>query len=188
MKADAISAVILAGGRGRRMGYRDKGLLEIDGRPLAGHVIDTIAPRVGAIAINANRNQAAYQRLGHPLVDDARPGYPGPLAGIEAGLAWSPTPYLLVVPCDTPYFDATCIERLGASLAGADLAVAHDGTRLQPLHALIRRHCLASLRDFLDGGGRRVDQWLSRLDWRAADCRGQAAGFRNINVPEALHD
>ena len=184
----SISAVILAGGRGSRMGYRDKGLVPFDGRPLVAHVIAAIAPRVDHIAINANRNTDAYAGLGYPVVEDRIAGYPGPLAGIAAGLDWCPTTQLLVIPCDTPGIEGYCIERLRSVLEEADIAVAHDGRRLQPLHALVRQRCRDRLEHFLEAGGRRVDQWIQTLDWRQADCSDHPEMFTNINSPEMLHD
>lgn len=184
----SVSAIILAGGRGARMGCRDKGLVEFDGRPLVAHVLAAIAPRVGRIAINANRNTDAYARLGYPVVEDRIAGYPGPLAGIAAGLDWCPTTELLVIPCDTPGIGGYCVERLWGALGEADAAVAHDGRRLQPLHALVRERCRENLDHFLETGGRRVDQWIQTLDWRQADCSDHPGMFININSPDMLHD
>ncbi|MEX0431420.1 molybdenum cofactor guanylyltransferase MobA [Spiribacter insolitus] len=188
MAEPTVSAVILAGGRGRRMGYQDKGLVECNGQPLVAHVMAAIAPCVGDIAINANRNLDEYGRLSRPVIKDRHPDYPGPLAGIAAGLDWCPTEALFVVPCDTPGIHGCCVERLRAALDGAEIAVAHDGHRLQPLHALVRRRCRDSLTRFLAAGGRRVDQWIETLDWRQADCSDRPEMFFNINSPEALHD
>lgn len=188
MTDGAVSAVILAGGRGRRMGYRDKGLVAFNHQPMVAHVLAAVAPRVGAIAINANRNLEAYGRLGHPVIEDELNGQPGPLAGIAAGLAWCPTEYLLVVPCDTPRIGGCCVTRLRAVLGGADIAVAHDGQRLQPLHALIRRGCREHLGRFVAAGGRRADQWIQTLDCRQADFSDRPDMFMNINSPEDRHD
>ena len=183
-----VSAVILAGGRASRMGYRDKGLVKLGGQPLVAHVLTAIAPHVGAIAINANRNVDTYAELGLPVIEDARGDYPGPLAGIAAGLVWCPTEYLFVIPCDTPRFRGCCIARLHAVLGAADVAVAHDGQRLQPLHALIRQRCRDSLSRFMADGGRRVERWIQTLDHRQADVSQHPEMFVNINSPEDLHD
>jgi molybdopterin-guanine dinucleotide biosynthesis protein A len=102
-----ITGMVLAGGRGSRMGGVDKGLQGFRGMPLAMHALFRLQPQVGEMMINANRNLAAYESMGVPVWPDALPEYPGPLAGFLAGLERCETPYLVVVPCDTPLFPKT---------------------------------------------------------------------------------
>ena len=183
---DALAAIILAGGRATRMDGRDKGLIPLAGRPMIAHVIDAVRPQVDALAINANRSLDAYAALGLPVLQDQLADYPGPLAGMAAGLAWCPAECLLTLPCDGPRVPADLAERLQAALGDGDVAVAHDGERLQPVHALLRRRCLPSLEAFLADGGRKIDQWYATLDTRTADLSDRQDLFVNVNTPEQL--
>ena len=99
-----ITGLVLAGGRGSRMGGVDKGLQTHHGMPLAQHALLRLGTQVGELMINANRNLGAYESMGVPVWPDASADYPGPLAGLLAGLERCETPYLVSVPCDTPNF------------------------------------------------------------------------------------
>ncbi len=178
------SAVILAGGRARRMGGMDKGLVEVAAEPMIQHVLRAIAPQVGAIAINANRNLTQYEAFGYPVISDQLADYQGPLAGMAAALHWCPSERLLTLPCDGPLVPADLAERLEAVISDGDIAVAHDGERLQPVHALLGKHCLTSLHDFLASGERKIDRWYAMLDCRVADLSDCADLFINVNTPE----
>src|SRR5450432_4054443 len=101
---DRITGLVLAGGRGSRMGGVDKGLQNFRGMPLAMHALLRLQAQVGETLLNANRNIAAYESMGVPVWPDAVPDYPGPLAGFLAGLERCETPYLAIVPCDSPLF------------------------------------------------------------------------------------
>lgn len=180
-----ITAVILAGGIGRRMGGQDKGLVELDGRPLIEHIIDALKPQVMTILINANRNQYRYASYGYPVITDTLANYQGPLAGFAAGLAAADTPHILTVPCDGPLLPPDFATRMTNALADgqAELAVAHDGTRLQPVYALLPRRLLPSLQDFLAEGERKIDLWYARHQLALADFSDCPEIFRNINTP-----
>ncbi len=180
----SISAVILAGGRARRMGGEDKGLVEIATEPMISHVIRAIAPQVDAIAINANRNIARYEAFGYPVISDDLEDFQGPLAGMAAGLQWCPGERLLTLPCDGPLVPSDLVARLATALNGGDVAVAHDGERLQPVHALINKACLPSLQAFLASGERKIDRWYAELDCREADLSDRSTLFINVNTPE----
>lgn len=183
-----ITGLILAGGRAQRMGGQDKGLLPLAGRPLVAHVIAALAPQVCDIVINANRNAAAYSSQGYRVFADAVGGYCGPLAGIESGLGLMATPYLLSVPCDSPFLPATLGQRLYATLTAADaeIAVVHDGEWMQPVFALITRGLLSSLSRFLAGGGRKIDRWYAQHRLAIADFSDTPEAFVNLNTPEEL--
>lgn len=181
--AHSVSAMILAGGRATRMSGQDKGLIPLASKPMIQHVIDSIAPQVDHIAINANRNQANYAALGYPVISDTIPDYPGPLAGMAAGLAWSPSARLLILPCDGPLVPNDLVARLLAVLDDGDVAVAHDGERLQPVHVLLQRRCLPSLQRFIAKGGRKIDRWYAELDQRTADLSDHKDLFINVNTP-----
>lgn len=183
-----ISAVILAGGLGRRMGGEDKGLVEFEGKPLVAHVIDTIAPQVQQIFLNANRNLAAYRAFGHPVIADGLDGFQGPLAGILSALEKISTPLLLVVPCDAPRLPADLAGRLLAALQQekSEIAVAHDGQRMQPVHALISRELRGSLEAFLASGERKIDRWYNMHKLAQADFSDRPEAFVNINTLDQL--
>ena len=163
-----ITGLILAGGRGSRMGGVDKGLQTHAGVPLALHALLRLAPQVGATMINANRNLAAYESMGVPVWPDALPDYPGPLAGMLAGLEHAETAWLVTVPCDTPNFPPDLVERLAAAAdeQGADIAMAatrEDGAvQVQPVFCLLRTDLLEDLVAFLHAGERKIDRWTAR--------------------------
>ncbi len=183
---ESITGVVLAGGRATRMGGVDKGLVPVAGRPMVAWVIDAIRPQVGPLLINANRNLEAYAALGWAVIGDGDDDYRGPLAGIASGLAAARTDWVLTVPCDSPLVAADLATRLYRAAASANqpVGVAHDGDRLQPVFALIRRALAATLTAYLDGGGRRVDGWFDRCGYAAADCRDVAGSFANVNTPD----
>ena len=164
-----ITGLILAGGRGSRMGGIDKGLQIHDGMPLAMSALLRLSPQVGEMMINANRNLGAYESMGVPVWPDALPDYPGPLAGFLAGLERCETPYLVTVPCDSPLFPDDLVARLAAALEGdaAELAMAAiceaDEVRLQPVFCLMRSSVLESLVRFTVSGGRKIDAWTATL-------------------------
>ena len=180
------TAVILAGGRGSRMGGNDKGLVLLDGKPLIEHVITTIAPQVGHLLINANRNMADYQKFGYPVIRDELSGYQGPLAGIYSALEQISTPDLITVPCDGPRLPQDLVARLARAreAEAADIAVAHDGKRLQPVYALIAKKLRPSLKAYLDGGDRKIDLWYAQHKMATADFSDIPETFLNINTPE----
>ncbi len=167
-----ITALILAGGRGSRMGGMDKGLQNFRGLPLALQTLmrlqlQSLAPQ--DILINANRNLAAYESLGAAVWPDTLDGFAGPLAGFLTGLERCETPLLLTVPCDTPLFPLDLIERLHSALAeeDADMAMAaareEDGqVRPQPVFCLLKVSLLDSLGAFTHQGGRKIDAWTGQ--------------------------
>ncbi len=181
-----ITAVILAGGQGRRMGGMDKGLIELQGRPLVEYLLAALRPQVGLILINANRNQERYQIYGHTVISDQLDDYQGPLAGFASAMQAASTPYILTIPCDAPVISPDLAERLYNALMRepAELAVAHDGERLQPVHALLPVSLLPSLQQFLASGERKIDRWYAQHNMVAVDFSDSISMFRNINTPE----
>lgn len=186
IERDDITALILAGGKSRRMGGRDKGLLPFGDGLLVGHVAAAIRPQVGALLVNANRHQDEYRKLGFPVIADSLDDFQGPLAGFLAGLENLRSDYLLTLPCDGPVIVADLARRLadGLSAAGADIAVAHDGHRLQPVYALLHRRVLPDLRSALAEGERKIDRWYMTQRWTRVDFRDVPQQFSNINTPE----
>jgi molybdenum cofactor guanylyltransferase len=197
--AEAITGVILAGGRGSRMGGVDKGLQNFNGVPLALHTLMRLSPQVGEVMINANRNLAAYESFGVPVWPDSTGlgEFAGPLAGFLTGLERCETPYLLTVPCDTPLFPDDLVARLAEAFVreGADFAMAaapeEDGQlRPQPVFCLMGTHMLESLVRFTHGGGRKIDAWTAQHKTVVVpfDQPGDDAhGFFNANTLAELH-
>jgi molybdenum cofactor guanylyltransferase/molybdopterin-guanine dinucleotide biosynthesis protein MobB len=167
------------------MGGVDKGLVEIDGRPLVAHVLEALRPQVGPVLINANRHREEYAALGCEVVADAIAGYFGPLAGIASAMEAADTPYLLTVPCDGPLLPADLATRLHNRLTteDAELCVAHDGGRLQPIFALLRRTLLPRLLAYVEGGGHKVEEWCHHQRLAVADFSDCAEAFVNVNTP-----
>ena len=199
LHAEAITGVILAGGRGARMGGADKGMQNFNGVPLALHTLMRLSPQVGEVMINANRNLAAYESFGVPVWPDATGlgEYAGPLAGFLTGLERCETPYLLTVPCDTPLFPLDLVARMADALAreDAEIAVAaareEDGQlRPQPVFCLMPTRLLESLLRFTQSGGRKIDAWtaLHKTVVVPFDQPGDdARGFFNANTLAELH-
>ena len=182
-----ITGLVLAGGRGSRMGGINKGLQLFQDRPLVQHALERLAPQVGTLMVNANRHLEAYAAFGVPVWPDTLAGHPGPLAGLAAGLAHCATPYLASVPCDSPHFPADLVARLAAALAAdaAQIAVAaavEDGAlRVQPVFCLLHTSLLPGLLAFLHSGQRRVGGWLATQ--RCVPVRfDEAAAFFNANT------
>lgn len=188
MNRDDITGVVLAGGRGSRMGGLDKGLQPYRGTPLALHALRRLAPQVGRVLLNANRHLDVYGGFGVPVWPDASPDFPGPLAGVLAGLAHCETAWLATVPCDSPHFPADLVARLVQGLQddpGAELAVARAGGRLQPVFALMKASLLDSLVGYTGSGGRKVEAWMARHRMVEVNFDDESAFF-NANTLEEL--
>jgi len=194
MDKHLITGLILAGGRGSRMGNVDKGLQPFRGTTMAQHVLERLAPQVGSVIINANRNLEDWRAFGMPVWPDQTPDFAGPLAGLQAGLRHCTTPWLLAAPCDSPFLPADLAERLAAAVDAedADLAFAatqEPGMRAQahPVFCLVKASRLPELSQYLLEGGRRVDGWYK--DLKAVEVLFEDAdAFRNINTPGELQE
>lgn len=169
MQKEDVTGIVLAGGRGSRMGGADKGLQNFNGVPLALHTLLRLSPQVGEMLVNANRNLSAYESFGAPVWPDALPDFAGPLAGFLMGLERAETAWIVTVPCDTPLFPTDLVQRLAeaAEREGAEIAMASgpeaDGQlRTQPVFCLLRRELLESLVRFTHGGGRKIDAWTAQ--------------------------
>ncbi|RST56303.1 molybdenum cofactor guanylyltransferase MobA [Variovorax sp. MHTC-1] len=201
--ASEITGLVLAGGRGSRMGGIDKGLQSFNGTPLAMHALMRLGMQVGELMVNANRNLSAYESFGAPVWPDGLADYAGPLAGFLTGLERCETPYLLTVPCDTPLFPLDLASRLGEALLADDaeiamvsapeLAAEADGAsalRPQPVFCLLRATLLESLVRFTQDGGRKIDKWTAqhRTVLVPFDRPGDAPdAFFNANTLTELH-
>jgi len=202
---DDITGLILAGGRGSRMGGADKGLQNFRGMPMAMFTLLRLAPQVGEAMINANRNLAAYESFGVPVWPDSLADYAGPLAGFLTGLEKCETSYLVTVPCDTPLFPRDLVARLAEALEREDAEIAMAAAReedpgsgsgagsqirAQPVFSLLRHDLMESLVRFTHGGGRKIDAWTAqhRTVLVPFDRPGDDAdAFANANTVAELH-
>lgn len=178
-----VTAAILAGGAGRRVGNRDKGLMMLDARELVAHAMASLHGQAGRIVICANRHASRYAKYA-PVIADVQPGFRGPLAGIASALAACATPWLLTVPVDCPCAPTDLARRLhqAATSAGADLAVVFDGERVEPVFALYRASLAGSAADALCEGCA-VWRWQERLQAARADFSDNRVAFANLNTP-----
>jgi molybdenum cofactor guanylyltransferase len=192
-----ITGVILAGGRGSRMGGVDKGLQNFNGLPMALYTLMRLQPQVGEVMINANRNLGAYEAFGVPVWPDVLDDYPGPLAGFLTALERCETPWLVTVPCDTPLFPQDLVARLAQAAQEQDAEIAmaaareEDGQiRTQPVFCLMRIELMESLVRFTQGGGRKIDAWTAQHKTVVVtfDAAGdEARAFFNANTLAELH-
>jgi molybdenum cofactor guanylyltransferase len=188
---DDITGLVLAGGRGSRMGGVDKGLQNHRGMPLAMHALLRLQPQVGHAMINANRNLGAYESMGVPVWPDATSEYPGPLAGVLSGLERCETPYLVTVPCDTPNFPLDLVERLATALERDDAQIAMAATRErgelmnQPVFCLLQSMLMESLAQFMQAGERKIDRWTAQHRCTIVEFDDPTAFF-NANTAQEL--
>lgn len=183
-----ITGVILAGGRGRRLGGVDKGLVLWRGRPLVEYVIEALRPQVGRLMLNANRNRVVYASYGFPVIADAIGDHDGPLAGMLSAMRIAATPYLLAVPCDTPSPPPDLVGRLAKVVAdvSAPAGVVFSNGRIQPVFALMRCTLADCLEQYMMAGGRGVGKWMHQMGAATVDFSDRAEAFENINTPEQL--
>ena len=183
---DRVTGVILAGGRSRRMGGRDKGLMRLAGRPLIEYVITALRPQVDHLVINANRNLDAYAAYGCRVVADAIDGYLGPLAGIASAMLVARTQYVLAVPCDCPFLPRDLAKRMLDAIKRerVEVCVAHDGRRIQPVFVLLRRDLAQDLLEDLNSGACKAELWVKSRRFAPADFSDDPWAFWNINTPQ----
>lgn len=179
-----ITAAILAGGRGARLGGVDKGLEELSGRPLVAHSIAALKPQCGTLLISANRNQALYAAFGYPVVADDSGEFLGPLAGMLSVLRAAQTRYVLCVPCDAPLLPADLAARLWQALTDqqAQASVARSADGLQPVYALLSRSLTEHLHTYLNSGARKTADWLRAVAAAEADFSDCPSMFLNMNT------
>lgn len=186
----SVAAVVLAGGKATRMQGVDKGLIELNGKPLVTYVLDALTRQVDRIVISANRNLATYTALGVQTVADDIADFSGPLAGMAAAMRVVDSELLFVCPCDSPFLSSDIVGRLRRQLItdGAEIAIAHDGERSQPVFAIMRCDLLPSLVKFLDSGERKILFWYRQHKLIEVDFSDQPDTFININTREQRAD
>ena len=183
-----ITGVILAGGLSRRLHGTPKALIELGGVPLIRQVFDTFKPQVGTVVINANDRLERFQEFQVPVLRDAFPGYRGPLAGIATVMAVATTPYLAVVPCDSPFLAHDLVSRLSEALVnqGGRIAVASVAGRWQPVFAVLSCELRPALERHLTAGGSKIDSWYATHDPCVVDFSDEIDSFLNINTMDDL--
>ncbi len=183
-----VTGVVLAGGQARRMEGQDKGLVLLNNKPMIEYVIEALKPQVGSLLINANRNHDKYSEYGFDIVSDELSGYHGPLAGMASSLNKINTPYMLTAPCDSPFIPDDLAQRLMTSLEteNADISVAHNGERMQPVFCLMKKELMSSMNNFLSQGERKIDKWFNQHALAIADFSDIPKTFDNLNTIEDI--
>ncbi len=183
MSTPPTTAVVLCGGRGRRLGGVDKPLVELAGKTLLAHLIERLEPQVNAIVLSGVRLRQAYESFGYPLVEDEDPDQ-GPLAGIVSARSVVQTPWILTTPADTPFLPSDLVSSLASCCRRTGAAVVTAGGHRQNLAMLLDRERMESLTRFYADGGRAVHRWLTANGVEEVEL--PAPGFFNINTPDDL--
>ena len=181
-----ITDVVLAGGRATRMGGKDKGLEELNGKPLWKHVADTLSGQVASIAISANRNIDIYERSGFAIYQDKLADYPGPLAGMLSVMQQSRGEWFLFCSCDTPFIPSCLVERMAMQRGVSPVVWVHDGERDHPTIALINKALVHDLQTYLAAGERRVMVFMRQSGGHSVDFSDLKSAFINVNTTEDL--
>ncbi|MBT5413451.1 MAG: molybdenum cofactor guanylyltransferase MobA [Rhodospirillaceae bacterium] len=195
-KAPPVCGVLLAGGQSRRMGGGDKCLRPLGGRPILSHIVERARPQVEALVLNANGDPARFAEFGLPVAADRFEGFAGPLAGVLTGMEWTHEnaphcPLIATFPTDAPFFPSDLVEVMEESLrlGGAELACAASDGRLHPVFGLWPVRLAPALREALEGGARKVDDWTA--GYRLIEVEFPSSGFDpffNTNRPEDLDE
>ena len=185
MKPERVTAVVLCGGSGARLGNVDKPMLQVGGRPLVKHVMAALRPQVGRLVISGGRDRAAYESMGHPVVADDQPGE-GPLGGIVSALPYLETDWMLTHPGDAPFADPSLVARLAPVAEASGVAVPRAGDHRQNLVLLISRSSADDLAQFYRDGGRAVKDWLDARGVESVDMADVAHSFFNVNTAADL--
>lgn len=196
IKPEAITGLILAGGRASRMDHLDKGLQLLDEKPLVQHVVERLTPQVKILIISANRNQKHYQNFARSVVSDQNPNFAGPLAGMISAWEHCDTDYLLTVPCDSPFLPLDLTSRLAqaisntggtalAAIAATTNAAENSQQQIHPVFNLMHRDTVPALRRFVAGGGSRVRVFFESIHAQQVHFEN-ALAFTNINTQHDL--
>ncbi len=185
MRPESVTAIVLCGGTGSRLGEGDKTLVPVLGRPLVSYTAAGLAPQVGRVVLSCGRDPATYVELGYDVVADARPG-DGPLGGVASALPSVDSDWVLVHPGDTPFPDAGLVARLGPTADARGLAVPRTGSQRQHLVLLLSRAMAAELVGYYEAGGRAIRLWLDEHEMEGVDMSDVADSFFNVNTPADL--
>ena len=183
-----ITGLVLAGGRGSRMGSVDKGLQPFKGKPMVAHVLARFEPQVDEVLINANRSIDEYAAFGYRVIADTIDGFAGPLAGLHIGMTHASHPLVATVPCDSPFLPLDLIARLATAMQDekVDLAVAKTYDQPHPVFCLVKTSLASHLQAFLESGQRKIDKWYATLNVVEVAFDDKEAAFSNINTVEEL--
>jgi molybdopterin-guanine dinucleotide biosynthesis protein A len=181
-----ICAIILAGGRGRRMGMQNKGLLQFHNQALIAHIIQRLSPQISRIVISANQELERYQQFGLPVIPDVVADQPGPLGGIYSVMRAEKSDWFITCPCDTPYLPLDYVSRMTQAIIDAEVYVAHDGVRQQNGFCLLHQRTLAVLEQALEQRQFAMYRFLESLAAQTVSFADEADAFININTPEEL--
>ena len=179
------SIVLLAGGRGQRMGGQDKGWVTWQGQALIEHMQQVVRPLTDDLIISCNRNHARYQTLADQLVSDPSLDFSGPLVGILSALEVARHPYLLVLPCDAPLIDLALLTQLYQQASERPVLLKHQG-HWQPLFSIIPFSQLSTLQNLWAAGERSPKHALLKLNPVAIDCADNEQRLANFNDPSVL--
>ena len=187
---EKITGIILAGGKSRRMGGVDKGLMPFLGETMINWVIQRLSSQVATVLINANSEIESYKTYGFPVIHDEISDFSGPLAGLHAGMKAANTEFVLSVPCDSPLLADDLATRLMQALMKdhANIAVAKTGSQHHPVFCLCRANLAEDLALYLKSGGRKVDEWQKKHAYIEVPFDDNSSAFLNINTPEELKD
>ena len=180
------------------MGGGDKCLRPLGGRPVLAHIVERLTPQVSEMIINANGEAARFADFGLPVVGDSVGGYAGPLAGVQAGLAWirknrPESDYGVTVATDTPFFPSDLVRRfLAEQVDHPTLLVARSAAGVHPVIGLWPVALADDIEDSLQKGMRKVGAWTEQH--RAVEVHfppvrigaTEIDPFFNINRPEDL--
>lgn len=184
-----ITAVVLAGGQGRRVGEQDKGLLDFRGKKLVEHVLQSLSVQTQDIVIVANRNLSVYKEFGFPVVSDRIEGFQGPLAGIDAAFSVTGSSFLLCTPCDSPFVPEDLMQRfIDAATGNNPIVVASDGKRLHPVISLVHRSVWPDIEVRLSEGRLRLMDWLESAGYDEADFSSKPELLQNFNTLSQIAD
>ena len=181
---DDISAIILAGGQGRRLGGKNKGLLNIKGETFVARLLSNLSTQTKTQIISANNDIVQYQQLNRTVIQDENDNYQGPLSGIISCQEEIRTDLILTLPCDSPLVPLNLTKKLLSSYnqnAQTRLCVVHDGERRQNLFMLFHRDLLQNMQQYFQSGERKVQNWIDQQDFIEVDFSDQAISFTNIN-------
>ncbi len=183
-----ISAVILAGGKARRMGGQDKGLQILGKQSLIQHVINRLQPQIHKISINANRNQTEYAKFGFPVFSDELPDFQGPLSGMLTALEKTKSDFILFTPCDTPFFPTNLLDKLKSAIENHNTLIAYacDEEREHPVFCLMSVQLKEKLRHYLASGERRILQFMNENGGISVKFTKEEGNFENFNTLDDL--
>ncbi|MBH44463.1 MAG: molybdenum cofactor guanylyltransferase [Gammaproteobacteria bacterium] len=181
-----VTTLILAGGKSTRMDGQDKGLLNVEGKYIINYIINIAEKYSKKIIVNVNRNFEKYEAMGLVICKDVLDDFQGPLAGIYSGLMMIDTEYMITLPCDGPFIRDIFFKKMISSDNNADINVAHDGKRIQPVYCMIKKSVTNNLESFLKTDQRKIDKWFENNITNLIDFSQYNEMFVNINDKNEL--